>query len=353
MSSDHISSSFINIDKSLNDAIKVINFSAHQIALVINKNRQLVGVISDGDIRRAIISGIKLERKCIEKVMSKSPIYLLDGYEVSDAKKIMATNKVKSIPVLNSQRQVIDIIDFDSLLSTPDVKNTFVIMAGGYGKRMGDLTNSNPKPMLHVLGKPIIEHIIKYISELGIRSIIVSTHFKAEIIEKYLGSGSSFGVNIDYVREENPLGTAGCLRLMNFKNDLPLFVSNGDIFSKVPYIEMLKHHNKNNADLTVATKVHEIKNPFGVLKTKDQFILGIEEKPSYVSFISAGVYIISQNLIDLIPTIGKFDMTDLINAAVGKKLNVVAFPLYEEWEDIGRPDDIKTVNEKYKDYEKN
>ncbi len=234
---------------------------------------------------------------------------------------------------------------WDSVVQPARKENLMVVMAGGKGVRMLPYTESCPKPMLLVGGKPILQRILERAREDGFLNFAISIHYLGDVIESYFGDGTSFGVSITYLREDSPLGTAGCLGLLPERPESPLVVTNGDVLTGIRYSEMLDFHERYQAVATMAVRQYEIRNQFGVVKTKGVDFDGFEEKPVYRSQINAGVYVLSPEALSLIEPGHHCDMPTLFDRVLKSGSRAVVYPVHESWLDVGRPDDYILANE--------
>ena len=317
--------------------------SAQGIALVVDEDRRLLGTVTDGDIRRAILAGTDLDRPVETLLEGRPPGYtepLTAGVGTPDARllQLMADSSLRHIPLVNGTGQVEDIAVLGDLIRDYESPITAVIMAGGYGTRLRPLTENVPKPMLPVGDKPLLEHTIEQLHGAGIRRLNITTHYKGHVIEEHFGDGSDFGVSIQYVDEERPLGTAGALGLME-RSDEPVLVINGDIVTKVDLQAMVDFHRENRAAMTVAVRSHEFRVPYGLVETRGVEITAVAEKPVLRSFIIAGIYLLGPEVRSYIPAGEPCDMSDLIALLLADGRSVVSFPVHEYWMDIGRPED--------------
>jgi NDP-sugar pyrophosphorylase family protein len=219
-----------------------------------------------------------------------------------------------------------------------------VIMAGGKGTRLHPQTENCPKPLLPIAGKPILEHIIDRAKVQGFSHFILAIHYLGHMIEEYFGNGDAFGVKIGYLREESPLGTAGALSLLDPLPNVPFVVTNGDVLTDIHYGELLDFHVQHNARATMAVRVHEWQNPFGVVETRGVDIIGYEEKPLFHTHINAGVYVLEPSAISFISKSVPCDMPTLFDRIKEKDMRTIAYPIHERWLDVGRPDDLMTAN---------
>ncbi|MBN1517175.1 nucleotidyltransferase family protein [Candidatus Sumerlaeota bacterium] len=334
---------------SIQDAIQVIDQNRMGIALIIDENGKLVGTITDGDIRRALLKKISLDEPAMRLLPEKperyrTPLTAHQDASHGDLINLMHEKVVRQIPLLDDDGRVVDLVSMDDLMPDQALPMQAVVMAGGFGKRLQPLTDETPKPMLHVGEKPIMEHIINQLRESGIEKVNVTTHFQPEKIIDHFGNGEKFGVEIDYVSEDSPLGTAGALSLME-KPDAPLLVINGDILTRVDFRALRKFHHKQKADLTVGVRQYDLQIPYGVVQTQGSQVVDLKEKPSYTFFVNAGIYLLEPSTHAYIPQNKQFDMTDLILALLADNRKVASFPIIEYWLDIGKPDDYKRAQE--------
>lgn len=337
-------------DSSILKCMTCIDRNAKGIALIVDEKRRLIGTITDGDIRRAILAKMDLEKPISELLTQKAnspyPKPVTAPFETDQATllKLMQDHSIRHVPLVDSFGRVVDLVTIEDLLPDRALQVQAVIMAGGFGKRLRPLTDEVPKPMLSVGGKPLIERIIGQLRESGIEQINITTHYKPEKIINYLGDGSGFGVKLNYINESQPLGTAGALGLME-KSDGPLLVINGDILTQANFRAMLAYHQEHKADLTIAVSKYDFKVPYGVIESNGVFVREIVEKPSLSFFVNAGIYLLEPSACCYIPKNRHFDMTDLIEQLLEKKRPVVSFPIVEYWLDIGRHDDFDKAQE--------
>ncbi|QEK11319.1 CBS domain-containing protein [Crassaminicella thermophila] len=342
-----ISRILINPNTKIKDIIEVIDRGALGIALVVNEENNLLGTITDGDIRRAIINEISFEEKA-EKIMNANYIFVHQNTSLKFISKLFEMKQIKQIPILDDDGQVVDIILINDILKKNGVENWAVIMAGGLGTRLRPLTYEVPKPMIKVGNKPILETIINQLSYHGFKNILISVNYKGQIIENYFRDGSNFDVNIEYIYEKKRLGTAGALKLAKHYLDKPFVMMNGDLLTKVNFKELLEYHNKNSLDITIGTKKYDIEIPYGVIETDGIEVKSLREKPKIDFFINGGIYCINPAVIEFIPDNQYYDITELINKLLIEKFDVGSFPIREYWLDIGQmPDYERAVIDYY------
>ena len=345
----NLNSFTIDQKASILDAIEKINTNGKRFILVENKEEQVIGLATDGDIRRAILKGINLGES-ISKAMNKKFFYLNSKDELEKENK----NGINFIPIIHQKsKKLVEIIFKDKFLDSENFSEIpALIMAGGFGKRLRPLTNHTPKPMLEISGIPLLEITINYLKGMGINRILISTHHLPEKIMNYFGKGDQFGVSIDYIHEKSPSGTAGCLGIIpeNF-SFRSLLIINGDILTRLNYLELIKFHIDNKNDLTIATNIYEHQIPYGVLQSINGKLLNIVEKPIHQYEISAGIYLIKKSIINaFLKGEIRIDMPDLISMLLKNKNTVGTFPIHEYWLDIGKKNDFERAQNEMEIY---
>ena len=326
----------------IGDVLKNLNKSSLRISLIVNDKEEFQGTVSDGDIRRALINGTE-QKTSIQKIINRNAFVVNSETKPEIVLQLMIKNKVQQIPIVNEKQKITGLYLWDELVSQKKILNTMVIMAGGKGTRLGKYTKNCPKPLLPVNGKPMLEQIIESAKLQGFERFVISINYLGQMIEDYFNDGEKWNVKIDYIKEDKPLGTAGALRLLSPKPKLPIVVSNCDIMTDIHYGELLNFHNNHNADATMAVRIHEWENPYGVVQTKGIDILNFEEKPVVRSNINAGVYVLEPSVIDDITKDKIFDMPNLFEKLKKKNLRTIVYPIHEPWADIGIPEDYLKV----------
>ncbi len=344
----HWRSILVNENTTLVETMKIIDDSSLQFAVVVDAINNLLGTVTDGDIRRGILRGEGLDVP-INQVMNSSPITASIENTYSDCLRLLKKHKLKQLPIVDMDNQIIDIIFADEDPITKENKNTVILMAGGLGTRLRPLTENIPKPMLNVGNKPILETIIEGFKRYGFINFILSVNYKKEIIQDYFQDGSAFGVSISYIEEDKRMGTAGALSLMKEKPTSPIFVMNGDLLTQVNFEQLLHFHEDTNALATMCVREYEYQIPYGVIETDGQQLVSIKEKPMQRSFVNAGIYVLSPEVFDYIPQDKFYDMPDLFKQLMDEQKNVSAFPVREYWLDIGRVDDFEKANHDYEE----
>ncbi len=328
---------------SIAEAIAQLDKAGTGALVLCTADRMLFGLLTDGDIRRAILRGVSLETPC-QNIASLKPLTVNSSVCATEALEFMVKNDINHLPVVDAAGRVIKFLLRRNLAQRGGRVLSAVIMAGGYGKRLLPLTEQLPKPMLPVGDKPILERTIQQLRRSGIRDISLTTHYLPESIVEYFGDGSAFGVRLNYLKEDYPLGTAGGVKLMK-QTDNPFLVINGDILTGVPFQEMLNFHRKHHASLTVGVRKYDVEVPFGVVELDEVYVHQIREKPSFNFFINAGAYLLEPEVCDFIPSGRRFDMTELIQILIEAGRAVVSFPIMEYWLDIGRQEDYAKAQE--------
>ncbi len=333
----------VEINTPIKIAVEQLNRVGIKIALVVDDNYQLLGTISDGDFRRGMLNGLSLE-DTVEKIMNKNPQTVNEGTSRLEILKLMNDTKILQIPIVDKNNFVIGLHLWDDISVQVRHSNIMVIMAGGKGSRLHPQTENRPKPMLLVAGIPILEHIIKRARSQGFNHFIIAINYLGQIIEDYFKDGQKFGVKIDYLREDVPLGTAGALSLLSHKPEKAFIVTNGDVITDINYSNFLDYHMVQNAAATVAVHTHEFQIPYGVVQINGLEVESYEEKPIVSSFINAGVYALDPNILDFIKEPKFRDMPEILDISRDLNKKVIVYPLHESWIDIGRPIDLEIAN---------
>lgn len=329
---------------SLRDAIQCINRAATKIALVCTTEGTLVGTITDGDIRRALLQGASLDAS-ITPYMNTRPVTAQHTDSMQKVKHVAQQHGVHHIPLLNDSGHVVDIKDTTEAPSLKD--NSVLIMAGGLSKRLYPLTKNCPKPMLYLDDKPILEHIIERFASYGFCHFYLSVNYLAEQIQSYFNDGAQHGVKIDYINETQQLGTAGALSLLSPLSQ-PLIVINGDVLSDLNFEHLLHTHVHSDADVTLCVREYKTAIPFGVVNLTEGYVDSIFEKPVRVDFVSAGIYVFSPHTLAHVTKSAPIQMPDLINTLKQKNYRIKALPIYEYWRDIGQHDDFERAQHEFK-----
>lgn len=326
-------------DSTIGQAIRNLDKVAIKIVLVVDKANKLLGTISDGDIRRGLLKGLDLNSP-IASIIRYSPLVVPPEMVRDMVMQLMVANKIQQIPVVDGRQQLVGLHLWDEVTTTPTRDNLMVIMVGGKGTRLMPHTQSCPKPMVLVAGKPMLEHIIERGKLEGFKHFVLAIYHLGHIIETHFGNGERLGVKISYLREQSPLGTAGALSLLNPRQDAPFVVTNGDVITDIRYGELLDFHNRYQASATMAVRIHEWQHPFGVVQMQGVEIVGFEEKPVARSHINAGVYVLSPEVLSELIAEAPCDMPMLFERLHAKGKRTVAYPMHEPWLDVGRSIDL-------------
>jgi len=331
------------VNATIDQVIRNLDKIAIKIVLVANEAGVLEGTISDGDIRRGLLKGLGMNSS-IASIIHRNALVVPPELGRELVMQLMVANKIQQIPVVDEQQHVVGLHLWDEVATSSARSNLMVIMAGGMGTRLHPHTENCPKPLLSVAGKPILEHIIERAKQDGFNQFVLAIHYLGHMIEEYFGNGERLGVQINYLREESPLGTAGALGLLNPFPDAPFVVTNGDVITDIRYGELLDFHTKHAAAATMAVRIHEWQHPFGVVQTRGVEIVGFEEKPIARSHINAGVYALDPEALNVLTADAHCDMPTLFERLQAKAQRTVAYPMHEPWLDVGRPDDLLAAN---------
>jgi dTDP-glucose pyrophosphorylase len=331
-------------DASLQQAIRCLDESGLQIAIVVLPDGRLVGTLTDGDIRRGLLRGLTLG-SLAEEVVNREPMVVPPQWGRDMVLQLMQANKIHQLPVIDEQRRVVGLHLWDDLLAPAKRSNLMVIMAGGRGVRLLPHTENCPKPLLPVGGKPMLEHIIERARAEGFQRFVLAVHYLGHMIEAHFGDGSRWQVEIEYLREKAPLGTAGALGLLRQVPSEPFLVTNGDVLTDIRYGELLDFHLRHRAAATMAVRLHEWQHPFGVVKTRGVDIIGFEEKPIARSHINAGIYVLEPSALSLLGPEEHCDMPTLFERLQQRSERAIVYPMHEPWLDVGRPDDLKQARD--------
>lgn len=331
---------------SILEAIKIIDTTALQIALVVDESNRLLGTLTDGDVRRAILKETSLTDP-VQTIMYHEFTFVSRTETRENILTLMKEKQFHQIPVLDENRCIVGLELLDELLSIKKRDNMVVLMAGGLGTRLGSLTKECPKPLLKVGNKAVLETIIDNCKEYGFHRFAISINYKAEMIHNYCGDGRQWGVEISYIRENKRLGTAGALGLLQVTPDLPILVMNADVLTKVNFQHLLDFHDDHQSVATMCVREYDFQVPYGVVKIDKQRLLGIEEKPVHRFFVSAGIYVLNPEVLDFVPKDEYFDMPILFEKMLEQKIETSVFPIREYWLDIGKLDDFERANGEY------
>ncbi len=344
-----LSSFVLHENATMKEAFQKIDEAGKEIAIVC-EGKKLVGIVTDSYIRKAIVKGISLEESATNAINYNFRYAWIDEDRDSVFLR-MSRDYIKQLPVLNEKREIVDIYFLSEIGKQSSEMNTPVlIMAGGLGTRLRPLTNSTPKPMLDIGGKPLLETLILQFKKYGFRNLLLSVNYQKEIIQNYFQDGSKFGVNLHYIEETQRMGTAGSIRLAEGFLKEPFIVVNGDLLTKLNYRNFLDFHMNESVTMTIATTNHSMQIPYGVIEMSNQRVTQIKEKPQVDFFINAGMYCMDPSILEYIPQGQFYDMNQLIEGILKDNCSIASFPIHEYWMDIGQMVDYEKAN---KDFQEN
>lgn len=333
----------------IREALRIIDNGAMQIAIIVDENDRLIGTLTDGDIRRGLLNNLTLD-DTVESIVFKNPTVakLTDSKEEILQKALV--KKLHQMPLVDNDNRVIGIRGIEELVRPHRKPNKVVLMVGGLGSRLRPLTEETPKPMLKVGNKPILQTIVERFAQYGFTDIVMCVNYKSDVIRNYFGDGSAFGVTIEYLLEEQRMGTAGALSLLSPLPKEPFFVMNGDLLTNTNFEHLLEYHTDQNAAATMCVREYDFQVPYGVVNVKENRILSIVEKPVHKFFVSAGIYMLSPQIIELIPKNLFYDMPSLFEAAIAQNRKAISFLIHEYWLDIGRMEEYERANVEYHEF---
>lgn len=333
----------LSAESTIRQVIRTLDQVAIKIVLVAGEDGKLQGTVSDGDVRRGLLKGLDLDSP-ISAIIHRNALVVPPGMGRETVMQLMVANKIQQIPVVNEHRHIVGLHLWDEITTPPMRANLMVIMAGGKGTRLRPYTENCPKPLVLVAGKPMLEHIIERAKLEGFSHFVLAINYLGHMIEDFFGSGERLGVQIEYLREQSPLGTAGALSLLAPRPDDPFLVTNADVITDIRYGELLDFHIHHDAAATMAVRIHEWQNPFGVVQTRGVEIVGFEEKPVARTHVNAGVYALNPDVLDALSSDMHCDMPSLFERLQAQGNRTVAYPMHEPWLDVGRPDDLNRAN---------
>ena len=345
-----ISKFLVRQDNSILEAIALADSNKCGMVLVVGDHDELIGTVTDGDVRRAILANVDLSqpvRTLLERkadTQFATPITASASAERSELLEMFNQYKILEIPLVDKNNRPVDLVRLDDLIADTEDPLQAVIMAGGFGTRLRPLTEDTPKPMLPVGDRPLMEIMVGQLAAAGITNVNVAVHHNSAKIADHFGDGSRFGVAINYAMEDRPLGTAGALGLLEVPAETTLVI-NGDILTQVNFRAMLAFHREHNADMTVAVHHQEFEVPYGVVECEGASVRGLTEKPLMGFLANAGIYLLEPTTYQYVPKGESFDMTDLIERLLAGGRPVVAFPIHEYWKDIGKFTDYQQAQE--------
>jgi len=340
----NLSSISLKPNDSLDMVIQTLQKGGLRIVIIVDDKLRLLGTITDGDVRRALINRLDLSSEA-SIVMNGKPVVANLGESKELILTKMRENDIFHMPIIDSEGIIKDLETIHHILDKPKIDNPVLIMAGGYGKRLMPLTKDTPKPMLKIGNKPILESIIERFIKFGFHNFILSTHYKSETIKDYFENGSDRGVKISYIDEKEPLGTGGALSILPKDiPDLPLVVMNGDLITEVDFESLLDNHNQSGSLATICVVEYDFQVPYGVIEKEGTKVKNIVEKPIHKFFVNGGIYVVNNELIKQFKEPVCIDMPDFLKQSLDTEEGVNIFPLHEQWIDIGQISEYNRVN---------
>lgn len=338
--------SLIRSDARLLEVVSILNNSSAHIVLVVDENERLLGTVTDGDVRRSLLSSESMDATA-GQIMNSRP----ETGRVNEPQEAliarMRTKSLYHIPIIAADGRVVSLFTLSELFQVSRRDNLVVLMAGGYGRRLRPLTIDCPKPMLKVGEKPILELIMGQFIQEGFWRFRISLNYLGDLIESHFGNGSKWNAEISYLREDKPLGTAGALSLLEEKPRQPFIVMNGDLLTKVNFTQLLRYHEEQGAPMTVGVREYEHSIPYGVVDCDNARLVAFREKPTCRHFINAGIYVLSPETLNLFPADAFTDMTEVMTRLIEQGRNPATFPIHEHWLDIGQHDDLARARAEY------
>lgn len=327
-------------DANVRCAIERIDATDARIALVVEHDRNLIGTVTDGDVRRGLLAGKDLGSQ-VQEVMNARPITGEETISLEEASELMQAAGVRQLPIVDRSGSVMAVRLLDSANPFSAVADPVLVMAGGAGRRLGSITKHIPKPLVKVGGRPILETLVRDLASQGFTSITLAVNHRADLIERHFRDGSRFGVTIDYIREPTPLGTAGALRIFAGRCRRRFLVTNADLLTRVDFRALLDFHAAERHDLTIGLIEWTTELQYGLVETAGTRVTALREKPVLRHFVNAGIYVVEPTVADQIPLGVRSDMDEVITWCLEKRRIVGGFPIYESWADIGRPEDLR------------
>lgn len=334
----------------LREAMRALDKGSLRICLVVDINNKLLGTVTDGDIRRALLKDANME-DLVSSAMNTQPTTALATTSRNERLQLMQQQDLIALPLVDEAGRIIGLETLHQAMQPEQLANPVFIMAGGFGTRLQPLTDHCPKPMLRVGDKPMLEHLINQFKQQGFSNFYISTHYLSEVIQEYFGNGAKWEVSINYVHEDTPLGTGGALGLLpKDLPNLPLIMVNGDVLTKLSYAQLLAHHNKNNFAATMCVREDEHRVPFGVIETEDQLIVNMVEKPTYRYKINTGIYVLNPEVLNSVAKEQHIDMPTLLEQHKNQGRRIGTYTSYDYWLDIGQMKDYQKAQQDIKTF---
>jgi len=330
----------------LQEAIEHLHKGGYGVLCVLSKRGKMIGLLTDGDFRKAILNHLDLKSP-LTLAMNKKFTYYPHGGSRENAVKHLKKIQRRHLPILDSKGFLKDIVLLDEIEFRGE-DNLVVLMAGGLGTRLAPLTKNCPKPLVQIGGKPILEHILQNFIAYGFRRFVISVNYMGDMIKTYFKDGAKWGASIDYIFEQKKLGTAGALSLLRFTPKESIVVCNGDVMTKLNLKSLMEFHAEHKFAATIAVQKYGLQVPYGVIEHRGHEIIGITEKPTHEFYVNAGIYVLEPECLNYIPHNHFFDMPDLFVRLIGDGKHPAAFPVLEHWIDVGKVADLEQARKKYK-----
>ena len=331
----------VSEDATLIDAMRVLEAGGQAIAFVKGEDGRIIGTLTDGDIRRALLRGSPLDSKGVQDAMRRDFAYAVASTSRAEVLDVMRARDIGQLPVLDGDGRLCGLHTIGQIISSSERENSAVILAGGKGTRLAPITEYLPKPMVKVAGRPILERLVLHLMSHGISRIYLAVNYMADVIEKHFGDGSALGCEIHYLKEERPLGTGGPLSLLPKTVDKPVLVLNGDLITQCDFSRMLDFHERGRYAATFGMRSYAVNIPFGVARVEGDRLVDIREKPTERVMINAGIYVLSREAIAHVPRNESYPITDLFAKCIDLGMPVGAHIVEEDWEDVGRHEELR------------
>lgn len=330
-------------NSSLKEVLRLLGDSPIRMAIVLNASSQVSGIITDGDVRLGLLSGATLDTHAFE-VMNTDFVFIGPESSAADASLILRRKGISHLPVIDDDKRLVGLFAAAAISKTTLIDNWVVIMAGGRGERLRPITDKIPKPLVKVAGKTLIDLVLEKCETEGFHHFFVSVNYLGDMIQSHLTTVKSDLVEIQFLREEAPLGTGGSLTLLPEIPSKPVLIMNSDVLHSVDLRKLIDFHESEESQITVCGRHFQTQIPFGVLESKDSKLISITEKPTYSHLVNAGIYVISPEVLQLLKKNVYADMPDLLSRAIGNGMKVSVFPVHEFWLDVGTPESLEEAN---------
>jgi dTDP-glucose pyrophosphorylase len=324
----------------IRQAMQAIDSNAREVVLVADDQERIVGIITDGDIRRGLLSGLTLNSSVID-VMTRDFFAVTPEVDRASVLDLMKARSLQHVPVFDQNRRLIAVHFLRDLMGASPKQNIAVVMCGGKGTRLRPVTEKLPKPMIEVAGRPMLERIVLHLVGHGVQTIFLAVNFMAGVIEQHFGDGSAFGCRIDYLRETTPLSTGGALSLLPLRSEYPVLVLNGDLVTHADLTAMLEAHASSHHAATIGVGWYQVQIPFGAVTEEGGRLISLQEKPTIDVLVNRGIYALNPETLDFVPKNREFPITSLFESLLGAGKTVGVFNFLDSWLDVGIPEDLR------------